>query len=62
MDMGDTETRARVWAALGNQPGVGAWVAVWLLARLSGATAQQRQTGPKGAPLRRGSSQVFAAH
>jgi len=29
------DSRASLWIALGNQPGVSAWFAVWLLARLS---------------------------
>lgn len=29
------DRRADLWIALGNQPGVSAWFAVWLLARLS---------------------------
>lgn len=62
MDMGDTETRARVWAALGQQPGVGAWFAVWLLARFSGATGPRRYTGPRAAPLQRDPNQVFVGH
>ena len=62
MDIGDAETRARVWAALGNQPGVGVWFTVWLLSRLSGVTATRHQTGPKGAPLRRDTHQVCVGH
>ena len=29
------DSRARLWIALGNQPGVSAWFSVWLLARLN---------------------------
>ena len=29
------DSRASLWIALGNQPGVSAWFAVWLLARLN---------------------------
>lgn len=29
----DSETRSRLWIALGNQPGVSAWFAVWSLSR-----------------------------
>lgn len=28
----DGQARARLWIALGNQPGVGAWFSVWTLA------------------------------
>lgn len=60
MDRDDAETRARVWAALGNQPGVGAWFAVWFLARNPGT---ERQPAFKAAaPLRRDSDQVCVGH
>jgi len=29
------DSRASLWIALGHQPGVSAWFAVWLLARLN---------------------------
>lgn len=29
----DPDVRARLWVALGNQPGVSAWFTVWLLSR-----------------------------
>jgi hypothetical protein len=60
MDRADAETRARVWVALGNQPGVSAWFAVWLLARFSGA--KQRAAQKPAAPLRGGSSQIWVGH
>jgi hypothetical protein len=60
MDMGDAETRARVWAALGNQPGMSAWLTVWLLARFSGA--ESRTALKPAAPARRGACQVWIGH
>lgn len=29
----DKDARARLWVALGNQPGVAAWFSVWALSR-----------------------------
>jgi hypothetical protein len=29
----DNDARARLWIALGNGPGVGAWFSVWALSR-----------------------------
>lgn len=40
----DTRSRARLWVALGNQPGVAAWFSVWMLARDS-----RRRTGERSA-------------
>ncbi len=63
MDMGDAETRAWVWAAIGNQPGVSAWFAVWLLARFSGNTVPRRTPASKpAAQPRRDSKQVCVGH
>lgn len=63
MDMGDAETRARVWEALAGQPGVGAWFTVWLLSRLSGTAASGRIRSPKAAASTPGGpSQACAGH
>jgi hypothetical protein len=29
----DSDSRARLWVALGNEPGVSAWFSVWSLSR-----------------------------
>ena len=44
----DKDARARLWVALGNQPGVGAWFSVWTLARESrqGAAAARKPGAP----------------
>lgn len=41
----DKDARARLWVALGNQPGVGAWFSVWTLSRES-----QHRTAVEGKP------------
>jgi hypothetical protein len=63
MDMGDAETRARVWTALGNQPGVSAWFAIWLLARFVGTAVSRLTPASKpAAPLSRDSEQICVGH
>lgn len=45
--------RVRLWVGLGNQPGTGAWHAVWLLARLLPRAPQRApQPEPAAAPAR----------
>ncbi len=45
--------RERLWIALGNQPGLGAWHAVWLLSRLlPRAPKPAPQPEPAAAPAR----------
>lgn len=45
--------RADLWVALGNQPGVSAWFAVYLLSRLGRMpqSASRRAVLPAGRPL-----------
>lgn len=54
----DDEARVRLWVALGAQPGVSAWYAVWLLARLSPPAREEAQRAAPAAaeavrPMRR---------
>lgn len=40
-----SQNRARLWQAFGNQPGVSAWFAVWSLSRSrSGCSAHSRES------------------
>lgn len=42
----DKDERARLWVALGNQPGASAWFSVWMLSRESQhRTAAARKPG-----------------
>ncbi len=45
--------RADLWVALGNQPGVSAWFAVYLLSRLGRMpkSASRRAVQPAGRPV-----------
>ncbi|HEV2111739.1 MAG TPA: hypothetical protein VGT99_10335 [Gammaproteobacteria bacterium] len=61
MYSGDADERSRVWIALGNQPGVSAWFAVWLLSRLDPPAPEQPQKPvPAGAPASRPTRRVRA--
>lgn len=61
MDSGDADNRGRVWIALGSQPGVSAWFAVWLLSRLDPPVPKQLQKSvPAVAPASRPTRRVRA--
>ena len=52
------DARVRLWIALGNQPGLGAWHAVWLLSRLmprpaESAAKPEATVSPATRPTRR---------
>jgi len=49
----DAQKSAELWVAFGNQPGVSAWFAVWVLSRLSEPRPGRHapvptKTGPSG--------------
>ena len=55
------EARVQLWIALGNQPGLAAGHAVWLLSRLSPPAAQRLpQPEPTAAPAQRPTRRVRA--
>jgi len=61
MDIGDADTRGRVWIALGSQPGTSAWFAVWLLSHLSPPASKEPQKPlPAAAPAFKSSRRVRA--
>lgn len=61
MFIGDADSRSSLWIALGNQPGVSAWYAVWLLSRLSPpAPKGPRKSVPAAAPAFKTSRRVRA--
>lgn len=43
----DSDARARLWVALGNQPGVSAWFTVWSLSRATKSAASEKIKGDK---------------
>lgn len=61
MDMGGADMRSGLWVALGCQPGVSAWYAVWLLSRLSPPAPKEPQNpNPASAPAARQARRVRA--
>ena len=61
MVIGDEDTRTSLWIALGNQPGVSAWYAVWLLSRLYPAAAKApRKSAPVAMPAAKQTRRVRA--
>ena len=61
MLIGDADTRSSLWIALGNQPGVSAWYAVWLLSRLNPpAPKEPRKSAPADASASKPSRRVRA--
>ena len=59
MDMGGADMRSGLWVALGCQPGVSAWYAVWLLSRLS-PPAPKEPRQPVSTPATRQTRRVRA--
>lgn len=45
------EARVALWIALGSQPGVSAWHAVWLLSRLMPPLLRERPKAEPAAPM-----------